>query len=114
MTTKLEWHAHFEDTGCRYSPTCQTCPLPKCKHDMANGELARWLRLERHALIMRVFCRNADAQPGLPLYWLEILTSREVGVSQRTVAKDESRGAPNNRERGYVMRSRNTSPQRHR
>ncbi len=24
---------HYEDTGCEVSPSCLTCPLPRCKYD---------------------------------------------------------------------------------
>jgi hypothetical protein len=33
----LPEHTTFRDTGCSVSPSCLTCPLPRCRYDLKNG-----------------------------------------------------------------------------
>ena len=30
---------HFRDTGCELAPSCLSCWLPRCRYDLAPGEL---------------------------------------------------------------------------
>ena len=45
-----QWDEISIDTGCEYSPSCLTCPLPVCKYE---APLATQLRMYRDALIVR-------------------------------------------------------------
>ena len=33
--------------GCKYSPTCLRCPLPKCRHEYDNGRPPKLQMLQR-------------------------------------------------------------------
>ena len=35
---------HYEDTGCSFSPSCLSCPLPRCVLDMTPSEVAQLRR----------------------------------------------------------------------
>ncbi len=45
-----EWNEISLDTGCEYSPSCLTCPLPVCKHE---APLSTQLRIYRDAMIIK-------------------------------------------------------------
>ena len=45
--------------GCKYSPTCLSCPLPKCRHEYDNGRPPRLQVLQR-ALTAREQDMDAD------------------------------------------------------
>ena len=77
--------------GCRFSPSCLTCPLPRCKHEMTAAEIGQYQRRARQERIMDAFARNRIANPGMAEYWIEWLTARETGVSPRTVALARAR-----------------------
>ena len=81
--------------GCRYSPSCLDCPLPRCKDEMTAAEMREYQRQEaRRKLrerIMDAFARNRSANPGMAPFWVEWLTAHEAGVSQRTVTRTLAR-----------------------
>ncbi len=84
MTT-LDWETHFRDTGCKYSPTCQTCPLPKCKYDMNDSERARLKHLARRAKLVQTYQRIKDTSPGPVNGEIAALAAAEAGVTVRTI-----------------------------
>ncbi len=77
--------------GCRHSPSCLACPLPRCKHEMTAAEIGQYHRRARQERIMGAFARNRNAHPGMTAFWVEWLTARETGVSPRTVALARAR-----------------------
>lgn len=68
--TTLPW---LPDTGCEYSPSCLSCPLPACKYEMP---LPRQEFMERAREIARV-----RAAQGLTARQL----AARFGVSVRSV-----------------------------
>ena len=77
--------------GCRFSPSCMACPLPRCKHEMTPSELGKYQNRAERERIMDAFARNRSAHPGMAEYWIEWLTARETSVSPRTVALARAR-----------------------
>ena len=66
---------NYPDTGCSYSPSCLSCPLPQCRYDMAPGELQLMLRRWSDQTIAR------SVFGGLPVD--EVATKH--GVTVRTI-----------------------------
>ena len=64
----------YRDTGCDVSPTCQECPLPRCRYEEPGG-LRAILNETRDAEIRELRQRG--------LYYKEIAAM--FGVSKRTV-----------------------------
>jgi len=62
------------DNGCRYSPSCLTCPFEVCRYDRTDG-IAGLLREKRDAEIRRL--REAGQAP-------EVIAA-QMGVSKRSV-----------------------------
>ena len=77
--------------GCRFSPSCLDCPLPRCKHEMTPAEVRQHHQRARRERIMDAFARNRTAHPCMAEFWVEWLTARETGVSPRTVALARAR-----------------------
>ena len=86
--------------GCRFSTSCLTCPLPRCKDEMTADEIRQHqgpaqrqrnrqvqldqLRAMRKG-IMDAFERNRSANPDMDEFWVEWLAARETGVNRRMV-----------------------------
>jgi len=66
--------AHYEDTGCQYSPSCLACPLAKCVHDYPRG-----VRQYEEETAAAAFVAERDRRgiSGAAL-------AREWGISRRT------------------------------
>ena len=77
--------------GCRFSPSCLDCPLPRCKDEMTAAEMREYRRRKLRERIMDAFARNRSANPSMAPFWVEWLTAREAGVSSRTVARTLAR-----------------------
>ena len=77
--------------GCRYSPSCLDCPLPRCKDEMTAAEMREYWRGKRRERITDAFARNQSANPSMALFWVKWLTAHEAGVSLRTVARTLAR-----------------------
>ena len=88
--------------GCRYSPSCLDCPLPRCKDEMTAAEMREYRRQKlretreyhRRKLQERIidaFARNQSANPNMAPFWVRWLTAHETGVSSRTVARTVAR-----------------------
>lgn len=64
----------YVDTGCSIHPSCLTCPLERCVHDLKNG--VRTLRIngrESQAIELRALNKTPSA------------IAAELGVSRRSV-----------------------------
>ena len=83
----FKWETHFKDTGCQVSPKCQTCPLPKCKHEMTKGESSRLKGWSRRNRALEVYRRLRDADPRRSNREAALLAGAEVGVTARTVQR---------------------------
>lgn len=66
--------AHYADTGCSVSPSCFTCPLPRCRYDMPGGARAV-LNVARDAEMRAAHAGGEPAQ----------FIAERLGVSVRTV-----------------------------
>ena len=77
--------------GCRFSPSCLTCPLPRCKHEMTPSEIGKYEHRALQARIIEAFARNRNANPGMAEFWVEWLTAHEIGVSKRIVELTRAR-----------------------
>ena len=81
--------------GCRFSPSCLDCPLPRCKDEMTAAEIREYRRgkrrEKRRERIMDAFARNQSENPGMAPFWVKWLTAHEAGVSLRTVARTLAR-----------------------
>ena len=77
--------------GCRFSPSCLDCPLPRCKDEMTAAEMREYRRRKLRERIMDAFARNQSANPNMDPFWIKWLTARETGVSSRTVARTLAR-----------------------
>ena len=83
----IHWEDHFRDTGCEFSPMCQTCPLPMCKHDMAAAEVNRLRHRRRRAVLADRYQSLRKAHPDLTVNKVVALAATEAGVSERTIAR---------------------------
>ena len=81
----FKWETHFKDTGCEHSPRCQTCPLPRCKHDMTKTEVTRLTFGLKRARAVDSYRRLRGSNPGLPNTKVIALAAAETGVTDRTV-----------------------------
>ena len=79
--------------SCRFSPSCTTCPLPRCKHDMTPSEIGKYEHRAMQTRIIEAFARNRNANPGTAEFWVEWLTAREIGVRKRIVELTRARQA---------------------
>ena len=85
--TAVHREDHFKDTGCEFSPLCQTCPLPRCKHDMTRVEVKRLHNQKRQASIAGCYIRLREANPDLTVNKVVALAATEAGVSRRTITR---------------------------
>ena len=81
----FKWEIYFNDTGCEHSPRCQTCPLPKCKHDMTRTEVTRLTFNLNRAIAVDSYRRLRGSNPGLPKTRVVALAAAETGVTDRTI-----------------------------
>jgi AraC-like DNA-binding protein len=65
----------YRDDGCEVSPSCLSCPLPRCKYD-DPGWLQRLRREERDREVIRTRRSEGLTVPQL---------ASRFGVSQRTI-----------------------------
>ena len=72
----------YRDDGCEVSPSCLTCPLPRCKYD-DPAWYQRYLLEQRDGQILRVREEERLTVPAL---------ARRFRVSQRTVFRAIQRG----------------------
>ena len=77
--------------GCRFSPSCMACPLPRCKHEMTASEIGKYQRRAQQERIIDAFARNRSAHPGTAEFWIEWMAARETGVTPRMVALARAR-----------------------
>ena len=80
----------YRDNGCEVSPSCLSCPLPKCKYD-DPGWLIRARRAKRDQDVLTAHrCQESTT----------VELTRRFHVSQRTIHRilarsdTHSRGAP--------------------
>ena len=66
----------YEDDGCEISPSCLSCPLPKCKYD-DPGWVTRARKAARAAKIRSLYAQGLSQKE----------VARRVGVSKRTVLR---------------------------
>ena len=66
----------YEDTGCAAAPSCLSCPLPKCVHDVDAREAEKMLRLERDRQKVRTIVERG---------WTAEQAAQQLGITQRTV-----------------------------
>ena len=85
--TAIHLESHFKDTGCEFSPTCQTCPLPMCKHDMTAAEVNRLRHRKRRSVLAARYQRLRKANPDLTNEKVVALAATEAGVSDRTITR---------------------------
>ena len=87
-TDVLPEHFQYRDNGCEVSPSCLSCPLPKCKHD-DPGWLRSYRRAQRDRRLLRVRSRENATVGEL---------AQRFQISQRTVhrilARANGREAP--------------------
>ena len=81
----FKWETHFQDTGCEYSPRCQTCPLPKCKHEMSPRELAQLRFNPRRARAVESYRRLMESEAASSQKEIVSLAAAEAGITDRTV-----------------------------
>ena len=85
--TILEWHAHFEDTGCWASPKCLDCPLPQCVHDLPPGGPRRAKASTAQRLTLDAFARLLEAHPGRTRTEVMEITAAEMRITMRSVQR---------------------------
>ena len=77
----LPEHYHYRDTGCNVSPSCLSCPLPRCKYD-DPAEYHRVQYEQRFRQILQV--QRSGNQSAAML-------ARQFGLSVRTMQRALSR-----------------------
>ena len=70
----LPEHMIYKDDGCEASPTCLTCPVPRCRYE-AKGGLRPILNVPRDAHLVQMH------QSGIPVDTI----AASANVSKRTV-----------------------------
>ena len=81
----FKWEIYFQDTGCEHFPRCQTCPLPKCNHDMTKTEVTPLRFDSKRARVLDLYRRLRGSDPGLPNMKVIALAAAETGITDRTV-----------------------------
>lgn len=72
----LPEHHDYRDEGCELSPSCLTCPLPRCKYESGGGAAIR--RSQRDEVI-----RAMREEEGAPV---NVIAST-FGISRRSVSR---------------------------
>ena len=85
FNAKFHWESYLPDTGCRWSPSCLDCPLPKCVHDMTKSEGQRLWAWARGRPVVEAYERHRAANPGLGPMAAVRLAAEDLGVNPRTV-----------------------------
>lgn len=76
---RLPEDAIYRDTGCRISPSCLRCPLPRCIYDEPNPRSAfALLRAEELLVAEKVIALRAAGSP------VEVI-AQEMGRSRRSI-----------------------------
>ena len=70
----LPEYTHYRDNGCDAHPSCLTCPLTRCRYDIARG-LRTLLNVDRDRRIRELHLRGATATD----------LARQFGVSRRNI-----------------------------
>ena len=78
----LPEHMTYKDNGCEVSPTCLTCPLPRCRYEVKGG-LREILNVPRDAHLVQMH------QSGIPVDAI----AAGANVSKRTVYRVISKKA---------------------
>lgn len=65
----------YADDGCDMAPACLTCPLPRCKYDMAPGALIALRKGDRNARVRGMQGAGYSAEA----------IAAELGMSARNV-----------------------------
>ncbi|MGI8549576.1 MAG: hypothetical protein ACR2PL_02095 [Dehalococcoidia bacterium] len=84
----LPERTRYRDTGCEIAPSCLSCPLPRCKHDIPGG-LAAQTRCRRHSEIVRHWQTGAEIDDLARLYRLSrrsiyrAISARQPAVGSR-------------------------------
>ena len=78
----LPEHMIYRDNGCEASPTCLTCPLPRCRYE-AKGGLREILNVPRDAHLVQMY------QSGISVN----IIAAGANVSKRTVYRVISKKA---------------------
>lgn len=60
LTNAIEPHYNRSEDGCSASPTCLTCPLPKCRYELAQGQQRVALTQQRDSMIRKVRKKGAS------------------------------------------------------
>ncbi len=71
------------DTGCELEPSCLSCSLPMCKHDVGTGHGHHVFKAERNAEIVKLRGKG---------WTIEQLMER-FQVGQRTITRAMQKGA---------------------
>lgn len=84
----LPEHTRYRDDGCSVSPSCFTCPLPRCRYEEPGG-LRAVLNQQRDNAMLEMRARGAS---------VEELAAR-FSVSRRTVFRVLEGTSPRSRRR---------------
>ena len=75
-----------KEDGCRYSPSCLTCPLPQCKHDMGQGGLARYLKGKaKQERVATIYREDLTAEEAAERFGITVRTVYRMLVRAREV-----------------------------
>jgi hypothetical protein len=69
---------HYQDEGCRFSPSCLDCPLPECVEDGPGAE-RKFSKSKRNAAVARLHFEQKKTFPELAgLFGIEESTVRKI------------------------------------
>lgn len=67
---------YHQDKGCKFAPSCLSCPFSKCIYDEVGGEKG-WLERQRNKEIIRLFKEGKSIKELMVMF----------GVSERIVRR---------------------------
>lgn len=83
---------HWLDTGCYVSPSCLSCPLPQCIHDVPGG-MKTILLNSRNDEIIFLHERGHTAES----------ISEKIGISRRSIFRVLRKRRPDSNESGHCL-----------
>jgi len=66
LTDPAPRYEHHPDKGCEFAPSCLNCPFSKCKYDEPGIGIAKIMKRDRNAEIIKRF-KNGESRSDLAI-----------------------------------------------